>query len=89
MFNWAPRRTPSPRPRERRFNVNPALDKDTHMKLYKLAVSCGKTKTKLAEELIRMAVNHPDIITHYQDLYNTDDAFRIRLILQDDKVIYG
>jgi hypothetical protein len=73
---------------DKKIHVNPALDQDTHRKLVKLAISCGMTKTQLAEHLIKMAVNNPDIINHYQNLYNVDDQYRVTPILDKDGNVY-
>lgn len=74
---------------DKKTHVNPALDHDTHKKLKKLAISCNMTKTQLAEHLIKMAVNNPDIINHYQHLYNIEDQYRVTPIQdQDGNIIY-
>lgn len=72
----------------KKVNVNPALDHDTHKKLFKLALSCEMSKTKMAEKIIRMAVNHPDIINYFQDSYNTDVDFKITPIIINKEVVY-
>lgn len=73
---------------DKKINVNPAIDQDTHAKLFKLAVSCNQTKTKMAELIIKMAVNNPSIIDFFQKQYNTDDHFRIVPIQKDGKIFY-
>lgn len=73
-----------------KVRVNPYLDADTHRKLKKLAIACDTNKTDLAARILRMAVNHPDIVEHLQDTFNTDDDYRIRPIITEDKkkIIY-
>lgn len=72
----------------KKINVNPRLDYETHKKLFKLAISCNMSKTKMAEKIINMAVNHPDIVNFFQDAYNTDDDFKVTPIVINKKVIY-
>lgn len=71
---------------DKKINVNPNLPKDTHDKLYKLAISCGMTKTKLAERIITMIVNDPDAVNYFQDKYNTEPQYRITPIIIGDRV---
>lgn len=87
-MNFTPRRTHKP-PSSKKIPVQPSLYKDSHDKLYKLGISCNMTKTAMAEKIINMAVNHPDIIKHFQDLYNTEPNFRIVPVIdKDGKVNY-
>lgn len=72
----------------KKINVNPRLDYETHKKLFKLAISCNMSKTKMAEKIINMAVNHPDIVNHFQNQYNTDDDFKVVPIVINKKVVY-
>ncbi|MCR1834954.1 hypothetical protein NSA56_11165 [Oceanobacillus caeni] len=72
----------------KKINVNPALDHDTHLKLFKLAISCNMSKTAMAEKIIKMSVNHTDIIDYFQNIYNTEPDFRVIPIMQDKKVTY-
>jgi len=72
----------------KKIRVNASLDQDTHNKLKKLSISCDMTKTMLAYEIIKLAVNHTDIIEHLQARYNKDDQYRIVPIRQDGRIHY-
>ncbi|MCU9601745.1 hypothetical protein [Pallidibacillus thermolactis] len=72
----------------KKIRVNASLDKDTHDKLKKLAISCDMTKTMLAYEIIKLAVNHVDIIDFFQDRYNQDERYRIIPVRKDGKTYY-
>lgn len=72
----------------KKIRVNASLDQDTHNKLKKLAISCDMTKTMLAYEIIKLAVNHSDIIEFLQDRYNKDDRYRVVPVRQDGKTYY-
>lgn len=73
---------------DKKIRVNSSLDEDTHRKLKKLSLSCNMTKTMMAAELIKMCVNHPDIINFYQDQYNTEIEYRVVPIRENGKVKY-
>jgi hypothetical protein len=87
MLNFTPRRTLKPE-HSKKIPVQPSLYKDTHNKLLKLAISCNMSKTAMAEKIINMAVNHPDIINHFQELYNTEPSFRIKPLIDGERVDY-
>lgn len=72
---------------DKRVHVNPALDQDTHYKLQRLAFACQSKKTQLAEEIIKMAVNHPDIINWLQDCHKVSE-FRIIPITTEHGIEY-
>lgn len=72
----------------KKIRVNASLDQDTHNKLKKLAISCDMTKTMLAYEIIKMAVNHTDIIEHLQRRYNQDEQYRVVPVRKDGKTFY-
>lgn len=73
---------------DKKTRVNASLDQDSHGKLKKLATSCKMTKTMLAAELLKMCVNHLDIIDFYQKTYNKNDQYRVIPIKVDGKVKY-
>jgi len=70
-------------------NVNPALTHDDHDKLVMLAISCNKSKTKMAEMLLSMCLNHPDIINYFQNIYNKNPNLRITTIKENGKITYA
>lgn len=73
-----------------KIRVNPYLDDDTHRKLKKLAIACDTNKTDLAARILRMAVNHPDIVEDLQSKFNVDRDYIVRPIIPTDqtKIIY-
>jgi hypothetical protein len=87
VYLFKPRRVLKPA-QTKKINVNPGLDQDTHDKLYKLAISCNMTKTKMAEKIILNMVNNPDFINYMQDLYNVENHFKVFPTIQGDRVIY-
>ncbi|WP_438770080.1 hypothetical protein [Brevibacillus sp. JB24b] len=64
------------------------LDADTHDKLVKLAISCGMTKTKLAEFLIDICLNSPDTVKAIQDKYNKTQKYYVSPVVVNNKVEY-
>lgn len=73
---------------DKKVRVNPSLDQDTHRKLKRLALACDLPKTKLAEELIKIAVNNPSLIDYIQKIYKGSDEFRVVPIVENGKVDY-
>lgn len=73
---------------DKKTRVNPSLDQDTHTKLRKLGISCNKTKTMLAAEIITMALNHPDIVEYFQDKYNTESQYRVVPVKHQGRIYY-
>ncbi|MGM0878885.1 MAG: hypothetical protein ACQEWV_30520 [Bacillota bacterium] len=62
---------------DKKVKVLAGLTQDDHDKLQKLAISCGMTKTKLAEHIISLCLNSEDHVNWYQDKFNKDDKYRI------------
>lgn len=73
---------------DKKFPVLPSLDADTHRKLKRLALACDISKTALAEEIIRLAVNHTEIIKHFQNKYNADEFRVIPIVNYDGSIDY-
>ncbi|WP_338754928.1 hypothetical protein [Bacillus sp. FJAT-52991] len=73
---------------DKKINVNPALDQDTHCKLKKLSVSCDVSKTKMAEMILKMALNHPSIIQYFQEQYNKDPQYRVIPVKKGNHITY-
>lgn len=73
---------------DKKIRVNASLDNDTHEKLKKLGISCEMTKTMMAAEIIKMAVNHPEIIDYYQKKYNKDDKYRVIPVKENGRITY-
>lgn len=72
----------------KKIRVNASLDQDTHSKLKKLSISCDMTKTMMAYEIIKLAVNHPDIVEFLQEKYNQDDQYRVVPVRKDSRTYY-
>jgi hypothetical protein len=71
---------------DKKNSVLPKLDDDTFKKLKLLAVVCDQFHTHLAEEILEMALNHPDIINHFQNKHRAVN--RILPVTKDGKVEY-
>ncbi|MGG3471603.1 hypothetical protein ABES02_29570 [Neobacillus pocheonensis] len=73
--------------RSKRTNaVLPKLTDDSIFKLKRLALACGQFHTHLAEDILEMALNHPDIINYFQDKYKAKE--RILPVRKDGNVEY-
>lgn len=83
-----PRSESQRKPRsDRKINVNPALDADTHRKLKRLALACDMTKTALAAEIIQIAVNSTSFISLLQNHHGADE-FRVIPVSNNGRVEY-
>lgn len=72
---------------DKKINVNPALDQDTHRKLKRLALACDVSKTALAAEIIRIAVNTPSFVNYLQQLHEADE-FRVIPMSENGGITY-
>ncbi|GMA66269.1 hypothetical protein GCM10025859_67600 [Alicyclobacillus fastidiosus] len=72
---------------DKKIRVNPALDLDTHHKLKRLALACDMTKTALAEEILRLAVNSVSIISYLQEEHDADE-FRVIPVNENGRLVY-
>lgn len=68
---------------DKRIRVNVSMEKFYHDKLKKLSVSCDMTKTKLAYEIIKTALDHPDFVSHFQKVYNKDSKYLVRIVKEN------
>ncbi|WP_068792552.1 hypothetical protein [Brevibacillus laterosporus] len=73
---------------DKKTRVNPSLNTDTRGKLEKLALSCGMTKTKLAEEIIKLSLNSPDIVRYLQTKYNRNPRYQVNPVIVNKRVEY-
>jgi hypothetical protein len=69
---------------DKKTNVNPALDPDSHRKLKRLSIACDISKTALAGEIIKIVVNHPEWISYFQKKYQASDEFRVIPFRKED-----
>lgn len=72
---------------DKKTNVNPALDQDTHKKLKRLALACDVSKTSLAAEIIQIALNTPSFINYLQQLHEASD-FRVIPMKENGRITY-
>jgi hypothetical protein len=73
---------------DKRIRVNASLDDETHEKLRKLAFACGQTKTMMAAIILRDALNTPEDVTMYQNIYNKNPENRIMLARVNNELKY-
>ena len=75
---------------DKKFRVAPSIDSDTHDKLMLLALACDRmTKTKLAEEIIKLILNDGRWVKHFQDTFGPkDNPYRITTIKVNTETVY-
>ncbi|MGM0846921.1 MAG: hypothetical protein ACQEUT_18335 [Bacillota bacterium] len=69
-----------------RFSVSVTNDSDR--KLSKLAVSCGMTKSELADQLIIFALHSPNVIDHLQNKYNKVEEYKVHPVVINNDLYY-
>ncbi|MGD8188593.1 hypothetical protein ACQCN2_01200 [Brevibacillus ginsengisoli] len=70
----------------KRIGLTP--DVDTKEKLSKLSVSCGMQPTTMANRMLKICLNNPNIVEYIQQMYNKDSQYRVKPRLVGDKCIY-
>lgn len=70
----------------KRIGLTP--DDDSKEKLAKLSVSCDTVPTTMANRLLKLCLNNPNIVEFVQQLYNKEPQYRIKPRLMGDKCIY-
>ncbi|MFP3725772.1 hypothetical protein U8V72_11280 [Priestia filamentosa] len=69
-----------------RFSISTPNEYDN--KLSKLATSCGMTKSKMADTLLRLSLDSPSLIDEIQNLLNTNEQYRVRPLIINNRVVY-
>ncbi|WP_103110488.1 hypothetical protein [Brevibacillus reuszeri] len=64
------------------------LDEDTKKKLSRLSISCSMQPTTLANELVKICLNNPNIVEFVQRLHNKEPQFRVKPRINGDQCIY-
>lgn len=70
----------------KRIGLTP--DDDTKMKLARLSISCSMQPTTLANKLVKICLNNPNIVEFVQRQHNRDPQFRVKPRIQGDQCIY-
>lgn len=72
---------------DKKIRVNPSLSQATHKKLQRLAMACGVPKTRLAEEIIEIAMNNTSFINLLQNHHHADE-FRVVPYTENGQVYF-
>lgn len=70
----------------KRIGLTP--NQDTKQKLAKLAISCGMQPTTMANHLVQLCLNNPNIIEFLQRQHNKDIRYRVTPKIVDNQCIY-
>lgn len=70
----------------RRVGISP--DNDTKTKLAKLSIACGMTPTRMANELVKLCLNNPNIINFVQCQHNKEPQYRVNARIEGNRCIY-
>ena len=70
----------------KRIGLTP--DQDTKQKLARLSISCGMQPTTMANHLVQLCLNNPNIIEFVQGQYNKDKRYRVTPRIVGNQCIY-
>ena len=69
-----------------RFNIS--INNVDHRKLSSLSTSCGMSKSEMTNQLLRIALDSPNVIEWLQEQYNRVEEYKIHPLKINNKVHY-
>lgn len=69
-----------------RFSIS--INNEYNKKLSMLATSCDMTKSEMADQLLRIALDSPSVIEWLQDKFNKVEQYRVKPLTINNKVVY-
>ena len=69
-----------------RFSIS--ITNEYDRKLSRLSTSCGMTKSEMSDQLLRMALDSPNVIEWLQNQYNKVEEYKVRPTVINNKVYY-
>ncbi|TDK54750.1 ribbon-helix-helix protein, CopG family [Bacillus salipaludis] len=69
-----------------RFSIS--INNEYDRKLSKLAISCGMTKSEMSDQLLRIALDSPNVLDWLQQKFNKIEEYKVRPTVINNKVYY-
>lgn len=69
-----------------RYSIS--INNEYNKKLSMLAVSCGMTKSEMSDQLLRIALDSPNVVNWLQDQFNKVEQYRVKPLIINNKVVY-
>jgi hypothetical protein len=69
-----------------RFSIS--ITNEYDRKLSRLSTSCGMTKSEMSDQLLRIALDSPNVIEWLQNQYNKVEEYKVRPTVINNKVYY-
>ncbi|WP_071392729.1 hypothetical protein [Bacillus tuaregi] len=69
-----------------RFSVS--VNNEYDRKLSRLSTSCGMSKSEMSDQLLRIALDSPNVIAWLQERYNKVEEYKVRPTLINNKLYY-
>src|SRR6476620_4394988 len=69
-----------------RFSIS--INNEYDRKLSRLSTSCGMTKSEMSDQLLRIALDSPNVLEWLQDQFNKVEEYKVRPTVINNKVYY-
>ncbi|MEJ1518071.1 hypothetical protein R3O67_33385 [Bacillus cereus] len=69
-----------------RFSIS--IQNEYDRKLGRLSTSCQMSKSKMADALLRIALDSPELIEWFQKTYNKDEQYLVNPVVINNKLYY-
>lgn len=69
-----------------RFSIS--INNEYDRKLSRIATSCGMTKSEMSDQLLRIALDSPNVIEWLQNKFNKVEEYKVKPTLINNKVYY-
>lgn len=69
-----------------RFSIS--INNEYDRKISKLSTSCDMSKSEMADQLLRIALDSPNVIDWLQEQYNRVEDYKVRPLKINNKIHY-
>ncbi|WP_428911814.1 hypothetical protein [Niallia sp. Krafla_26] len=72
----------------RNIRLSISINDEYDQKLSKLSLSCDLSKSQMTDQLLRIALDSPNVVEWLQEQYNTVEEYRVRPLMINNKIHY-
>jgi hypothetical protein len=69
-----------------RFSIS--INNEYDRKISRLSTSCGMSKSEMADQLLRIALDSPNVIDWLQEQYNSVEEYKVHPLKINNKIHY-
>ena len=73
---------------KRGVRLSNSINKEYDRKLTMLSNSCGMSKSEMTDQLLRIALDSPNVVDWLQEQYNKVEEYRVRPLKINNKIHY-